>query len=162
MITYFIIAIIGLGVVFATLLLDDFHLDFGHDHDHESPWSVRTLALFLVGFGAVGYLGMYFGWPAIVAAGPGVLTGAVLGWIGMKMASTLEDAAGNSVSSLQNLVGRRGRVSARIGGVGGFGEVEISDEFGHTQFVLAVADRQIETGTLVRCKGVIGNTIEVE
>lgn len=161
MATYFIIAVIGLAVVVITLLLDDFHLDFGHDHDHESPWSVRALALFLVGFGAVGYLGMYFGWSAIMAAGPGLVTGVIFGWVSIKMTSALEATAGNSVSSLHNLVGRRGRVIDTIA-VGNSGEVEISDEFGHTQYVRAVAARQIAPGTLVQCKGVIGNTIEVE
>ncbi len=141
-----------------TVVTDDFHFGF---HD-DSPWSLRAIALFAVGFGATGFLAETFlGAPTIVASILGCATGAFLGWCGFKIGHAFEAQQGNSISNNRSLVGKRGVVTEDIA-PGRPGQVQTKNEFGDAVYMMAYANKPLVHGTPVTVTVNHGAFVEVE
>ena len=163
----------GLGalVLLVTIVADDF--DFGLFDDGDAPWTARTLSLFLVGFGATGYLLMDSGWRWGGASLGGVGAGVALGAFGYYGGKLLMAQESNSLPNLQWLVGKPAMVVETVG-PGIPGQVQTTNEFGHTVYAVALPSEHflqqqtfrgqpllLAPGTPVTITGVYGASVLV-
>jgi membrane protein implicated in regulation of membrane protease activity len=127
--------------------------------------SVKLILFFLVGFGASGYLAVYFKWPVhhVVA---GLIGGGVAWFLGYQLLKILYEQQASSQVQLSSFVGTQGRVVVPIPKDGGTGEIEATNEAAgqSTYFNARAADpkREYEKGTFVTIKAVTGKTAIVE
>jgi len=127
--------------------------------------SLKLTLLFLVGFGASGYVSSYLQWPLHhVLWG---LAGGGLAWfLGYQLLKLLYEQQSTSQVKLRSFVGKQGRVVVPIPKDGGTGEVEATnEETGQSTYFNARASdpqTEYEKGQFVTIKSVTGKTAVVE
>jgi membrane protein implicated in regulation of membrane protease activity len=126
--------------------------------------SVKLILFFLVGFGASGYLSVYFKWPVHHVL-CGLIGGGVAWFLGYQLLKLLYEQQSSSQVRLTSFVGKQGRVVVPIP-KDGTGEIEASnkDTGQSTYFNAKAADskKEYEKGTFVTIKSVTGKTAIVE
>lgn len=127
--------------------------------------SVKLILLFLVGFGASGYLSVYFKWPVHHVL-CGLIGGGAAWFIGYQLLKLLYEQQASSQVRLTSFVGKQGRVIVPIPKEGGTGEIEATNEAAgqSTYFNARAADpkKEYEKGAFVTIKSVSGKTAVVE
>jgi len=127
--------------------------------------SVKLILLFLVGFGATGYLSVYFKWPVHHVL-CGLIGGCVAWFLGYQLLKFLYEQQSSSQVRLTSFVGTKGRVVVPIPKDGGTGEIEATNEDAgqSTYFNAKAADpkKEYEKGAFVTIKSVTGKTAIVE
>lgn len=127
--------------------------------------SLKLTLLFLVGFGASGYVSSYLQWPLHhVLWG---LAGGGLAWfLGYQLLKLLYEQQSTSQVKLRSFVGKQGRVVVPIPKDGGTGEIEATnEETGQSTYFNARASdpqTEYEKGQFVTIKSVTGKTAVVE
>ncbi|HEX2142859.1 MAG TPA: NfeD family protein [Candidatus Limnocylindria bacterium] len=137
-------------------LLDSFNLDFDLGGVSLMPLLLAFVAMFGVG-GLIGTeaLDMDAGRASLVGAGFGALGAGIV----FVLFNLLKRAEAPPAFSLEDLVGRSGRVSVSIP-AGRNGSVLLSYG-GASHDLTATADREISAGTLVSVTDVVGGTLIV-
>jgi membrane protein implicated in regulation of membrane protease activity len=127
--------------------------------------SVKLILLFLVGFGASGYMAVYFNWPLYHVL-CGLIGGGAAWFVGYQLLKLLYEQQASSQVRLTSFVGRRGRVVVPIPKDGGTGEIEATNEAAgqSTYFNARAADpgKEYQKGTFVTIKSISGKTAVVE
>jgi len=142
----------------------DLNVDAG-DLGGPGALSVKLILFFLVGFGASGYMSVYFKWPVHhVLCG---LTGGGVAWfLGYQLLKLLYEQQSSSQVRLNSFVGKQGRVVVPIPKDGGTGEIEATNEdAGQSKYFNARAadpEKEYEKGAFVTIKSVSGKTAIVE
>jgi len=142
----------------------DLNVDAG-DLGGPGALSVKLILFFLVGFGASGYMSVYFKWPVHhVLCG---LTGGGVAWfLGYQLLKLLYEQQSSSQVRLNSFVGKQGRVVVPIPKDGGTGEIEATnEEAGQSKYFNARAadpEKEYEKGAFVTIKSVSGKTAIVE
>ena len=127
--------------------------------------SVKLILLFLVGFGASGYMAVYFKWPLhhVLCA---LIGGGAAWFIGYQLLKLLYEQQASSQVRLTSFVGKQGRVVVPIPKDGGTGEIEATNkEAGQSTYFNARATdpgREYQKGAFVTIKSVSGKTAIVE
>lgn len=98
---------------------DAAHADLSHDvhdsgHTSPSPFSLRTIAMFMFGFGGGGLVGKGFSLPDILSLIPAFGTGLVLGFVMWNFMKWLYNAEGTTSIQDPDFVGLIARVSVSI------------------------------------------------
>ncbi|OHB84687.1 MAG: hypothetical protein A2Z38_10340 [Planctomycetes bacterium RBG_19FT_COMBO_48_8] len=142
----------------------DLNVDAG-DLGGPGALSVKLILLFLVGFGASGYLAVYFKWPVHHAL-CGLIGGGTAWFLGYQLLKLLYEQQSSSQIRLTSFVGKQGRVVVPIPKDGGTGEIEATNEEAgqSTYFNAKAADpgKDYEKGAFVTIKSVTGKTAIVE
>jgi membrane protein implicated in regulation of membrane protease activity len=127
--------------------------------------SVKLILLFLVGFGASGYLSVYFKWPVHHVL-CGLIGGGMAWFLGYQLLKLLYEQQSSSQVRLTSFIGKKGRVVVPIPKDGGTGEIEATNEkAGQTTYFNARAadpKKDYEKGAFVTIKSVTGKTAIVE
>ena len=127
--------------------------------------SVKLILLFLVGFGASGYLSVYFKWPLHHAL-CGLIGGRTAWFLGYQLLKLLYEQQSSSQVRLTSFIGKQGRVVVPIPKDGGTGEIEATNEAAgqSTYFNARAADpkKEYEKGAFVTIKSITGKTAVVE
>ena len=145
MVLFVTIALVGLLILVLSALSGAGHMDHDHDFhglethaDHgvhhgetsqpdqhaPSPFSMRVISLFLVGFGAMGAIGDRRGWGYMVSSVAGILAGLGVGLSGWQFIKLLLRQQGSSTVSSEDLVGKTGKVITAIP-FSGIGEISV-------------------------------------
>ena len=142
----------------------DLNVDAG-DLGGPGALSVKLILFFLVGFGASGYLSVYFEWPVHHAL-CGLLGGGAAWFLGYQLLKLLYEQQASSQVRLTSFVGKQGRVVTPIPKDGGTGEIEATNEAaGQSKYFNARAadpEKEYEKGAFVTIKSVSGKTAIVE
>jgi len=142
----------------------DLNVDAG-DLGGPGALSVKLILLFLVGFGASGYLSVYFKWPVHHAL-CGLIGGGLAWFLGYHLLKLLYEQQSTSQVRLGSFVGKQGRVVVPIPKDGGTGEIEASNAAtGQSAYFNAKAadpGKEYEKGAFVTIKSVTGKTAIVE
>jgi len=142
----------------------DFDVDAG-DLGGPGALSVKLILLFLVGFGASGYLSVYFKW-AVHHVLCGLIGGSIAWFIGYQLLKLLYEQQSSSQVRLTSFVGKQGRVVVPIPKDGGTGEIEATNKAaGQSKYFNARAadpEKEYEKGAFVTIKSVSGKTAIVE
>jgi len=142
----------------------DFDVDAG-DLGGPGALSVKLILLFLVGFGASGYMGVYFSWPLHHVL-CGLIGGGAIWFLGYQLLKLLYDQQASSQVRLRSFIGKEGRVVVPIPKDGGTGEIEATNEAaGQSKYFIARAadpKKEYEKGAFVTIKSVSGKTAVVE
>ena len=142
----------------------DLNVDAG-DLGGPGALSVKLILFFLVGFGASGYLSVYFKWPVHHVL-CGLLGGGAAWFLGYQLLKLLYEQQASSQVRLSSFVGKQGRVVVPIPKDGGTGEIEATNEAaGQSKFFIARAadpKKEYEKGAFVTIKSVTGKTAIVE
>ena len=165
MVTYIVIAL-GCSFLFlASLAFDVDHdisdaLSFDHHGHGDSIFSIRSLLLFGVGFGATGAIGLSYdlGQTASVAVAGSL--GLVFAFIGLKLTRALQSQEGTSTRTDADILHCYGRVVHNIP-LMSFGQVLITDRGGRNVYMRARAQEPIKDHTIIKVTGVFGDTVEV-
>jgi membrane protein implicated in regulation of membrane protease activity len=127
--------------------------------------SVKLILLFLVGFGASGYMAAYFKWPVHHVL-CGLIGGGTAWFIGYQLLKLLYEQQSSSQVLLTSFVGKQGRVVVPIPKDGGTGEIEATNKAaGQSKYFNAKAadpEKEYEKGAFVTIKSVSGKTAIVE
>lgn len=160
------IAIFGAGAdADADIDVDvDLDIDAG-DLGGPGAFSVKLILLFLVGFGASGYMSAYFEWPLHHVL-CGLIGGGAAWFLGYQLLKLLYEQQASSQVRLASFVGKQGRVVVPIPKDGGTGEIESTNEAtGQSKYFIARAtepEKEYEKGAFVIIKSVRGKTAIVE
>ncbi|MGB2866332.1 MAG: NfeD family protein [Sedimentisphaerales bacterium] len=142
----------------------DLNVDAG-DLGGPGALSVKLILFFLVGFGACGYMSVYFKWPVHHAL-CGLIGGGVAWFLGYQLLKLLYEQQSSSQIRLTSFIGKKGRVVVPIPKDGGTGEIEATNEEAgqSTYFNARAADpkKDYEKGAFVTIKSVTGKTAIVE
>lgn len=142
----------------------DLNVDAG-DLGGPGTLSVKLILFFLVGFGASGYLSVYFKWPVHHVL-CGLIGGGAAWFIGYQLLKLLYEQQASSQVRLTSFVGKQGRVVTPIPKDGGTGEIEATNEAAgkSTYFNARAADpkKEYEKGAFVTIKTITGKTAIVE
>ena len=142
----------------------DLNVDAG-DLGGPGALSVKLILFFLVGFGAGGYLSVYFKWPVHHVL-CGLLGGGAAWFLGYQLLKLLYEQQASSQVRLRSFVGKQGRVITPIPKDGGTGEIEATlEEAGQSKYFIARAadpQKEYEKGTFVTIKSISGKTAIVE
>ena len=142
----------------------DLNVDAG-DLGGPGALSVKLILFFLVGFGASGYLSVYFKWPVHHVL-CGLLGGGAAWFLGYQLLKLLYEQQASSQVRLSSFVGKQGRVVVPIPKDGGTGEIEATNEAaGQSKYFIARAadpQKEFEKGAFVTIKSVTGKTAIVE
>ena len=127
--------------------------------------SLKLILLFLVGFGASGYVSSYLQWPLHHVLWS--LAGGGLAWfLGYQLLKLLYEQQSTSQVKLTSFVGKQGRVVVPIPKDGGTGEIEATNkQTGQSAYFNARASdpqKEYEKGQFVTIKSVTGKTAVVE
>jgi membrane protein implicated in regulation of membrane protease activity len=126
-----------------------------------SFFTLRNFLHFGIGFGAVGVLAVNLGYGPVPACGFAILGGFVLAFLGALFFGAIYRQQGNTVASLDLLVGKPGRVITAIPS-GGVGQIETLNQFGTTITVSAQSqDGAITLGSRVEIISVVANALIV-
>ena len=176
MITFLAIAA-GCGIFFLFSLFfggdGDGDVDFGHgdvdaggmDHDVDgghgsgpSVFSIRTVMLFGVGFGAAGAIAKHSGYTVIGASLWGALLGVVMATIGYFFIVALMSQQSSTISNPKKLIGKNGRITVAIT-ESSLGEIETVDEHGTGTTLLARSENgtSINAGAAISIVDVVGS-----
>lgn len=131
------------------------------DHDHDGLFTLQSLLLFGVGFGAVGTLGLAWGLPTTAASGSAVCTGLVGILASRKVTHFLRSQEGTSNLTPSDLTDCRGLVVHRIKGPSVTGQVTVTDPTGRTHYYMASAPHLIEEGRHIRVLSVNAGVLHV-
>lgn len=115
----------GFGLLVLGLVLDDF-LDGvfdGLDLDGGGLLSTPVIGAFLAAFGVAGWAATEATGLALVGVGAGATTGFLLGWLALRLTSSLTNMATDATPGNRDYLGLIGRVVTPI--IGGRGEVMI-------------------------------------
>jgi len=127
--------------------------------------SVKLILLFLVGFGATGYMAAYFEWPVHHVL-CGLIGGGAAWFIGYQLLKLLYEQQSSSQVRLTSFVGKQGRIVVPIPKDGGTGEIEATNQkTGQSKYFNARAanpEKEYEKGAFVTIKSVSGKTAIVE
>ena len=127
--------------------------------------SVKLILFFLVGFGASGYMSVYFKWPVHHVLS-GLIGGGIAWFIGYQLLKLLYEQQSSSQVRLTSFIGKQGRVVVPIPKDGGTGEIEAGNEVtGQSTFFNAKAtdsNKEYKKGAFVTIKSVTGKTAIVE
>lgn len=127
--------------------------------------SVKLILFFLVGFGASGYLSVYFKWPVHHVL-CGLIGGGTAWFLGYQLLKLLYEQQSSSQVRLTLFIGKQGRVVVPIPKDGGTGEIEATNEdAGQSAYFNARAadpKKEYEKGAFVTIKSVSGKTAIVE
>lgn len=174
------ICILLAGFVYVALL----GLFGGHGHDHDasgghgghhgpgdhpaehtptvSLFSPRIIALFMVGFGAAGFLATHQGKGLLFSTASAVLGGVVLGFIAWGMLTLLYSQQSDSTVQSSTVVGTTATVSTEIP-ADGMGEVNATVSGQVVQYwARATGGEPLPVGAQVRILSIAGSTVEVE
>lgn len=146
----------------------DYHFDHdmgGHEaSDHSasgpSPFSLRTISIFVMIFGLSGFLVNFYGASNLVSSFAGLVLGvvsAVLAYCGFRM---LYAQQGSSTIVVTKLVGLTAEVINAIP-EGGVGEVMVASSGQKQTFLARSSDGQIQSGSKVRIVEVLGSNLLV-
>ena len=142
----------------------DLNVDAG-DLGGPGALSVKLILFFLVGFGATGYLSVYFEWPVHHVL-CGLIGGGAAWFIGYQLLKLLYEQQSSSQVRLTSFVGKQGRVVVPIPKDGGTGEIEATNEAaGQSKYLNARAadpEKEYAKGAFVTIKSVSGKTAIVE
>jgi membrane protein implicated in regulation of membrane protease activity len=142
----------------------DLNVDAG-DLGGPGALSVKLILFFLVGFGASGYMSVYFKWPLHHALS-GLIGGGTAWFLGYQLLKLLYEQQSSSQVRLTSFIGKKGRVVVPIPKDGGTGEIEATNEEAgqSTYFNARAADpeKDYEKGAFVTIKSVTGKTAIVE
>ena len=142
----------------------DLNVDAG-DLGGPGALSVKLILFFLVGFGASGYLSVYFKWPVHHVL-CGLIGGGAAWFLGYQLLKLLYEQQASSQVRLTSFVGRQGRVVVPIPKDGGTGEIEATHEAaGQSKYFNARAadpQKEYEKGAFVTIKSISGKTAIVE
>jgi membrane protein implicated in regulation of membrane protease activity len=142
----------------------DLNVDAG-DLGGPGALSVKLILFFLVGFGATGYLSVYFKWPLHHAL-CGLIGGGTAWFLGYQLLKLLYEQQSSSQVRLTSFIGKQGRIVVPIPKDGGTGEIEATNEEAgqSTYFNARAADpeKDYEKGAFVTIKSVTGKTAIVE
>ena len=142
----------------------DLNVDAG-DLGGPGALSVKLILFFLVGFGATGYMSVYFKWPLHHALS-GLIGGGTAWFLGYQLLKLLYEQQSSSQVRLTSFIGKKGRVVTPIPKDGGTGEIEATNEEAgqSTYFNARAADpkKDYEKGAFVTIKSVAGKTAIVE
>jgi len=132
---YFLtIAVVAAVMFLASLLFGD-HGDIGdvggfdHGHGHDSHFSIQSLLLFCIGFGASGAIVRAEGGDTNVAVIAGLIFGVAAVFGGSKITKFFQRQEGDSTLRADDLKGAKGYVTMEIP-ASGCGEVLITDRRG--------------------------------
>jgi len=130
-----------IAIAFAGLVLLIGGSIFGHDHDHDfghgfdpgdggaeptaSIFSTKVIAMFIIGFGAAGFVARYHNSGPEVASLWGVACGLLLGFVMYLILRLIYSQQSNSLASSTGAVGHSGVVTIGID-PGHIGEVEVT------------------------------------
>ena len=124
-----VFAVIGMAGFFFLLVSalfggdHDHDQDAGHDHDSGPSWfSTRVISLFLTGFGATGAIARSYGMSYPVSSGLGIVTGAAVGFAGIKLIGFFMQQQASSTVAEDEMIGIIGQVTVPIP-AGGLGQV---------------------------------------
>lgn len=138
----------------------DLNVDAG-DLGGPGALSVKLILFFLVGFGASGYLTVYFKWPVHHVLS-GLIGGGIAWFIGYRLLKFLYEQQSSSQVQLALFVGAKGRVVVPIPKDGGTGEIEATNEkTGQSTYFNAKAidpSKEYQKGAFVTIKSVSGRT----
>jgi len=127
--------------------------------------SVKLILLFLVGFGASGYMAAYFEW-SVHHVLCGLIGGGAAWFIGYQLLKLLYEQQSSSQVRLTSFVGKQSRVVVPIPKDGGTGEIEATNKAaGQSKYFNARAadpEKEYEKGAFVTIKSVSGKTAIVE
>ena len=157
--------LLGGGLLLLTVLLDDILgglLDFLHlDFDLGGVTLMPLLLSFIAMFGVGGLIGLeLLGLSGGASAAVGGATGLLGAGVAYVLFSFLRKAEGPEAFSLEDIVGRTGRVAVSIPAQR-HGSVLVSYA-GATQSLTATADTDLPAGTIVTVTAVAGSTVIVE
>ncbi|MCB9892576.1 MAG: NfeD family protein [Planctomycetes bacterium] len=135
----------------------------GSDGPHLGPWSPPVIAIFLVGFGGVGYytceLGYGLAVSVPVATAGGFVTGGVGAWI---LAKFIAISEGDSNITSRSLIGAFAEVVTSIPAQG-MGEIVVAAMGSRlTGPAVSAHHEPIPAGSTVRILQIIGGTYHVE
>jgi len=142
----------------------DFNVDAG-DLGGPGALSVKLILFFLVGFGASGYMSVYFKWPVHHVL-CGLIGGGMAWFLGYQLLKLLYEQQSSSQVRLNSFVGKQGRIVVPIPKDGGTGEIEATNkQTGQSKYFNARAaesGKEYEKGAFVTIKSVSGKTAIVE
>jgi len=142
----------------------DLNVDAG-DLGGPGALSVKLILFFLVGFGASGYMSVYFKWPVHHVL-CGLIGGGTAWFLGYQLLKLLYEQQSSSQVRLTSFVGKQGRVVVPIPKDGGTGEIEATNKAaGQSKYFNARAadpEKDYEKGAFVTIKSVSGKTAIVE
>lgn len=162
--------------VFSLIFGGHDHGDFGHgdighevhgEHGGESQqgpgvFSLKGMALFAVGFGALAFIVMYYTNQILTACVSGLGFGWVFAAICMAGYRILIRQQSNSLVKSEEAIGLTGEITTTIP-AGGLGEVRLTiDGVSMTKTASCSAGETIPTGALVLVKRVSGASVLVE
>lgn len=166
------LAFAGFLMVAGSFLLggDDHDHDHDVDHDHGggeegnehsiSIFSTKVLFTFVMGFGAAGAIGTYFGLNIFLASLAGVGSGGALGVLMYLLMNFFMHQQANSVTTAEDFVGLFGTITVAIDRDQA-GEVGLQTSSGYHNF-LARSPLPISKGRRVKVTDANGNTLMVE
>lgn len=172
-----ILLIYGLLAIIPGLILFIMTI-FGHDADVDADMdvdvgdfggpgvlSLKLILFFLVGFGACGYLSVYFKWP-LHHVFTALIGGSVAWFTGYQLLKLLYKQQSSSQVNLVSFIGKQGRVVVPIPSNGGTGEIEATnDQTSQSTFFNARAvnpQSEYKKGQFVTIKSISGKTAVVE
>lgn len=164
-----------LWVAFAALLLVVVSSIFGdhdvanvHDISHggngghdEGPGvlSIRNIAMFFLGFGAAGALGMFYTGSQLQAIAWGSIVGIVMAALVYFVSRFFYQQQATTESSASSLVGKTARVTMDVK-LGFAGQISVADQYGTPAVFSALSgdDKGYQEGSIVRISRFEGTT----
>jgi membrane protein implicated in regulation of membrane protease activity len=146
---------------------DHDHGDVGHEFsaEHEATvsfFSTKTLATFLMGFGAAGAIAVHYGANQLIASLVGVGCGLVLGFLMYCVLGFFYSQQASSLVPTSNATGATGTVTVSIAD-GQLGEVSLCVDGQYVTYSASSKDSQpIPKGQLVRVVRTVGSQLIVE
>jgi membrane protein implicated in regulation of membrane protease activity len=163
---YFLsISLVAALLFLASLFFGD-HGDMGdalvadHHGGADSVFSVRSLLLFCIGFGASGTIVRAYGLPTEAAVIAGMLFGAVAIVAGLRASQFFQQQESDSTLRHDDLLNRTGRVTLLVP-EGGCGEVLVQDRQGRYTYLRAYSDAAVPSDTPVMIVGFVGDAVRV-
>ena len=143
----------------------DIHGDaHGDGDDNQAPgfFSIRGISLFATGFGALGFIVMYYTEKVLLASVSGLGFGWVFAFLGLFMMRMLIRQQANSMMRPEEMIGTLGEVTTGIPDHG-VGEVRMTvDGVTLTRTASSTSGTAIRSGTIVRVVRSDGGTVSVE
>jgi len=174
MLVFVAIALAGFLVMVGSSLFGHDH-DMDHDHDHDahhdfghdaepvvSIFSTKVIGTFIMGFGATGAIGRYYGFTMPGSSLAGLVGGFLLGGAMYGVFRMIYGQQSSSLIETSSVVGSVGTVQIRID-AGGSGRVLVSkDGQQQTYFARSADGRAIAKNRSVKVVSTVGSELIVE
>lgn len=136
--------------------------DGGHDSGESSSiFTLRNFTHFGIGYGATGALATNLGSGSLAANVYGILGGVLLAVLAGMLFGAIRRQQANSVSNIELLVGKQGRVITAIPNMG-VGQIQTQDQFGTTAILSAQSQGgALDQGSQVEITSVAAGTVIV-